>query len=130
MSEQLSLGYEATCKRKVQYHSQSAAEGAIGRMQSFGRGDETLAAYTCPVCSNWHIGHTPITPLEKLPRVAGYEFIGVRRDGTLAHCKSFVDGNGLIVVFGQANRHELKGWIETKWFAPEDADRRTSNDLT
>jgi len=120
MNTQMSLGYEATCKRKVPYDSQTKAEMAIARMLSLGRGDETLAAYICPVCSRWHIGHTPLTPLEMLPRLAGHEFIGVRHDGKLAHCTSFVNGNGLIVIFGQASRHELKGWIETKWFAAED----------
>lgn len=128
MNEQQSLGYEATCRRKVQYDSQLDAEKAIARMKSFGRGDETLAAYTCPVCSNWHIGHTPVTALEKLPRLVGYEFVGVRRDGTLAHCTSFVNGNGLIVIYGQANRHDLKGWIEPKWFAPEDTESPVDSD--
>ncbi|AQH05637.1 hypothetical protein A9R05_42205 (plasmid) [Burkholderia sp. KK1] len=120
MSDLVALGYEATCKRKVAYDIQHDAERAIARMKSLGRGDETLAAYICPVCSRWHIGHTPLTALDKLPRLSGYEFIGVRHDGKLAYCTSFVNCNGLVVIFGQASRHDLKGWIEPKWFASED----------
>jgi hypothetical protein len=119
MDDRSTLGYEATCKRKVPYSSQAIAERAIVRMQDMKRGDQTLAAYRCIVCANWHIGHVPVTPLDRLPRLASYEFIGVRHDGTLARCTSFVNCNAHIVVFGQASRKELKGWIEPRWFAPD-----------
>lgn len=110
---------EETCTRKVAYASQQDAEKGMTRMSHLDCGDDTLNAYQCSVCANWHIGHAPMTSLDRLPRLAGFEFIGVRKDnGNLVHCTSMVNSNGLIITM-PVSRNELKGWIEEKWFAQD-----------
>lgn len=110
---------ESTCTRKVKYASQARAEVAIAYLHKrCPEGDATLAAYPCRVCGQWHVGHVPISPLDKLPRIQGHEFVGVRKDnGQLVYCTTLINLHGNILVIGPVGRNELKGWIEDRWFA-------------
>lgn len=50
------------CDGKIRYLTQSAAEVAVGAINTNKRKPQSpkrpLCAYTCPGCTFWHIGHS------------------------------------------------------------------------
>lgn len=49
-------------------------------------------------------------PLGDLPNQDGYEFIGVRKDGTHCNCVIRQGDDGLHYIEGEVTYWELRGW--------------------
>lgn len=48
-----------SCKGKVRYTSQPAAQAAIGRLRRNTKSTGWFTAYACQFCGGFHFGHTP-----------------------------------------------------------------------
>jgi hypothetical protein len=47
------------CERKIRYKSKKSADNKLKAIRKSGVIVQDGHAYQCPVCSKWHLGHTP-----------------------------------------------------------------------